>query len=88
MRLVARGDASSLFDQAPAPAAASISSDGGLRALLARTPFASIGASLQGGAPAAAPTPAVTEQRTKTVFPGELEHCAGQTGCPVVAGVG
>lgn len=95
MRLVARGDASLLFsDQAGAsgkPAAAWTSSpDGGLRALLARTPFASIGASLQGGAPAAATAPpqAVTERRTKTVFPGELEHCAGQTGCPVVAGVG
>ncbi|KAL4448872.1 hypothetical protein ABPG77_007589 [Micractinium sp. CCAP 211/92] len=31
---------------------------------------------------------AVTERRTNTLFPGELEHCAGQKGCPVIAGAG
>lgn len=88
MRLVARGDASGLFTPADAPSAACSSSDGGLRALLARTPFASIGAGLPGPAAAAASSATVTERRTKTVFPGELEYCAGRKGCPVVAGVG
>lgn len=29
-----------------------------------------------------------TRRRTGTVFPGELEHCAGKRGCPIIAGAG
>ncbi|EFN51273.1 hypothetical protein CHLNCDRAFT_55230 [Chlorella variabilis] len=47
--------------------------------------FASIGAGLL-GSPAAPPP--VQEKRTGTVFPGELEYCAGRRGCPAIAGAG
>lgn len=49
------------------------------------TMFASIGAGLL-GSPAAPPP--VQEKRTGTVFPGELEYCAGRRGCPAIAGAG
>lgn len=54
----------------------------------ARGLFASLSAAMT-GAPFASPAAtAVTERRTNTSFPGELEHCAGQKGCPVITGAG
>lgn len=80
MRVAARGDARLLVPSANEGAAGA--PPAGLAGLLGRLPFASIGLGAGGGA---AP---LTEKRTGTAFPEELEYCAGQRGCPVVTGAG
>lgn len=96
MRLVAKGDASSLLEAGPSSSGRPSSSAApSVHDLLGRAPFASLGAAAI--APAAAATtaaaaavrpPVVREPRTGTLFPGELEHCAGSKGCPVALGAG
>lgn len=83
MRFVCAGDASELAlagDRGAQPPAGATAQTRGL--------FASISAAMSGAPFASLSAAAVTERRTNTSFPGELEHCAGQKGCPVITGAG